>query len=139
MSVWPYPSDFNPRAELNKKSEKYADYISYGLPHDKLEEYEPLPENTQQDMSTAWVGRPLWELWAFGKVYQYYIMQWVRSASTSNALLSLIPNLFGDHRRCSGRTVLSCRASFASYFVSATWRRLTARRQAASSRVLLSI
>ena len=30
-----YPADFNPRAELKEKSEKYADYIYYGLPYDK--------------------------------------------------------------------------------------------------------
>ena len=36
--------DFNPRDELKKRSETYAQYIYYGLPGDKLQEHESMPE-----------------------------------------------------------------------------------------------
>lgn len=76
MSDWPYPADFNPREELKRKSSRYADYISYGVSQDKLDEYDELSDNNQSKMSKYWTCRPIWELWAEGQIYQYYITQW---------------------------------------------------------------
>jgi hypothetical protein len=42
----------------------------------QVTEFEPLAEGVQAATSAEWMGRPLWELWAQGKVYQFYIMQW---------------------------------------------------------------
>ena len=69
-----YPADFNPREALKKSSERYATFIYYGLPINKISEYDELPSNGRGKTSAEWMGRPLWELWTMGKVYQYYIM-----------------------------------------------------------------
>ena len=63
-----YPDDFNPREELKKKSEKYAQLLFYGLPNAKLSEFDPLPDGAQAKMAVEWLGRPIWELWTEGKV-----------------------------------------------------------------------
>jgi hypothetical protein len=71
-----YPPGFNPREELKKKSETYANFIYYGLRFDKCSDFDPLPDGAERKMTTEWMGTPIWEMWALGRVYQFYIMQW---------------------------------------------------------------
>ena len=76
-----YPEDFNPREELKKKSEKYADLIYYGIPNIKRSEFDQPPDNALSKLTVEWMGTPLWEMWALGKIYQFYIMQWALQQS----------------------------------------------------------
>ena len=71
-----YPDDFNPRAELKKKSEKYADYIYYGVPLGNLKDFDEPPDNALAQMTSKFMGVPIFEMWAEGKMQQYYIAQW---------------------------------------------------------------
>ena len=76
-----YPEDFNPREELKNKSEKYADLIYYGIPNIKRSEFDQPPDNALSKLTVEWMGTPLWEMWALGKIYQFYIMQWALQQS----------------------------------------------------------
>lgn len=71
-----YPSDFNPKEALKKSAASYAQYVKYGLPCQKLQEYDELPAGGQTEMAAAWSGRSIWQLWAKGKLYQFFLTQW---------------------------------------------------------------
>ena len=86
-----YPRDFNPKEELKKKAENYASMIRYGLPFQKLNEYEQPPDDAHSKLAAEMAGKSLWDLWARGKLYQFYIMQWaLRDSATNEELKSLV-------------------------------------------------
>jgi serine/threonine protein kinase len=85
-----FPKDFNPRAELKKQSEKYATLIYYGIPDHKRAEWDQ-PANEELSKLTAdWMGRPLWEMWALGKIYQFYISQWALQQAERPQLAAVV-------------------------------------------------
>ena len=106
-----YPSDFNPREELKSKSERYAQMIYYGLPLSKLKEFDPIPDDAQEKMASTWAGKPLWELWCMGKLYQFYIMQWAIQKSENPQLVAVVKFML----RLSGLADISGSAMEAVY------------------------
>ena len=49
-----------------------------------------MPDGAQEKMASEWLGKPLWDLWAKGKLHQFYIMQWAIQKSGKAPLVAVI-------------------------------------------------
>lgn len=82
--------DGNPRDALKLNSERYASYVWYGVPKSKCSPYELPAEGAPEELATAWKERSFWELWAGGKLNQFYLVNWALQQSDAAGLQACV-------------------------------------------------